>query len=163
MKRIFAPWRSEYIKNTNFDECIFCKASREKEDKKYYVLLRGKFSFVMMNIFPYNNGHIMIAPYKHTGNLSDLTQDELNELMNFTQKWESVLKDAMNPHGFNIGINIGKVAGAGVEDHIHIHIVPRWTGDTNFMPVFGETKVIPMDLDEAYEILNSTYDKKFSN
>lgn len=163
MKRIFAPWRSEYIKNPTFDECIFCKASREKEDKKYYILLRGKFSFVMMNIFPYNNGHIMIAPYKHTGNLADLTQDELDELITFTQKWESVLKDAMNPQGFNIGINIGKVAGAGVEDHIHIHIVPRWTGDTNFMPVFGETKVIPMGLDEAYEILKSTYDKKFSN
>lgn len=163
MKRIYAPWRAEYIKNPTCDECIFCKASQEKEDKICYVLMKGKLSFVMMNIFPYNNGHIMIAPYKHTGNLQDLTQDELNELISFTQIWEAVLKEAMKPQGFNIGINIGRVAGAGVEDHIHIHIVPRWSGDTNFMPVLGEAKVIPMNLNEAYEILKSTYDKKFSN
>lgn len=163
MKKIYAPWRSEYIRNPDNYSCIFCKASKGKNDKTCYVLLRGEHTFVMMNIFPYNNGHVMIAPYKHTGDLQELNLDEMNELISYTQIWEAAIREAMNPQGFNIGMNIGRVAGAGVEDHLHIHVVPRWSGDTNFMPVIGETKVIPMNLDEAYDLLKSTYEQKFTN
>lgn len=163
MDRIYAPWRSEYIKNPGGKECIFCRAARTKSDKECYVLLRGKYSLVVMNIYPYNSGHIMIAPYKHTGDLGDLTNDEMSELMSYSQVWEAVIREAMNPEGFNMGMNIGRIAGAGVLDHLHIHLVPRWSGDTNFMPIIGETKVIPISLEESYELLKSTYEKQFKN
>ena len=162
MDRIYAPWRSEYIRNPGGEECIFCKAAKSKNDRECFVLKRGEDSIVIMNIYPYNNGHIMIAPYKHTGNLLELNGDEMGELMSYTQSWVAVIQKAMNPQGFNIGINIGKIAGAGVEDHLHIHIVPRWSGDTNFMPIIGETKVVPMDLEEAYNLLISTHEQDFN-
>ncbi len=163
MKRIYAPWRSEYIKNPGGDECIFCKAALSKNDRECYVLARGEYSFVIMNKYPYNNGHIMIAPYKHTGDLQELSHDEMFELINYSQKWEAAIRKAMNPQGFNIGMNIGRVAGAGVKDHLHIHIVPRWSGDMSFMPVIGETKVIPMHLGEVYDLLKSTYEQQFNH
>lgn len=153
MNRIFAPWRYKYVSNPDSEDCIFCKAFESDDDRKSFVLFRGNFSFVMMNIYPYNNGHIMVAPNKHTGDFQKLSEDEMLEISVLLQKWQKVLKKAMNPDGFNIGMNLGRIAGAGFEDHLHYHIVPRWSGDTNFMPVIGETKVIPMSVEEGYNLL----------
>ncbi|MEA1912920.1 MAG: HIT domain-containing protein [candidate division WOR-3 bacterium] len=163
MKKIYAPWRSEYIKNPSGEGCIFCKAAESKDDRKWFVLSRGEHSFAMMNRYPYTNGHIMIAPYKHTGNLQELRLFELNELMELLQRWQAVISKAINPDGFNIGMNIGRTAGAGFEDHLHFHLVPRWRGDTNFMPVVAETKVIPVSLLEGYALLKSTYEQEFKD
>jgi len=157
MRRIFAPWRYKYVKNPNSESCIFCKAVSANDDRKFGVLFRGKFSFVIINKYPYNNGHIMVAPYKHTGNLGEINKNEMLEMAVIIQKWQQVIQKAMNPDGFNIGMNIGKIAGAGFEDHLHYHLVPRWNGDTNFMPIIGETKVVPMSIDEAYDILLKAY------
>lgn len=153
MNRIFAPWRYKYVSNPDSEDCIFCKAAKSKDDRKSFVLFRGESSFVMMNIYPYNNGHIMIAPYKHTGNLQGLSENELLEISILLQKWQEVLKKAMKADGFNIGMNLGRIAGAGFEEHLHYHLVPRWSGDTNFMAVIGETKVIPMSIEEGYGLL----------
>lgn len=139
--------------------CIFCKAVSSKDDRASGVLFRGKTAFVIMNRYPYNNGHIMVAPYKHTGDFGELSEDEMLEISVTLQRWQKVLRKAMKPEGFNIGINIGRIAGAGVEDHIHYHLVPRWGGDTNFMPVIGEAKVVPMSLEEGYDLLLKVYKK----
>ena len=157
MKRIFAPWRYKYIKNPDAEGCIFCRAVSSDDDRKSGVLFRGKFSFVIMNKYPYNNGHIMVAPYKHTGNFGEMNEDEMLELSVIIRKWQEVIKKAMKPDGFNLGMNIGRIAGAGFENHLHYHLVPRWSGDTNFMPVIGETKVVPISIDEAYDILLEAY------
>jgi ATP adenylyltransferase len=159
MKRLYAPWRYKYVSNPDSEDCIFCKAARTKDDKRSFVLNRGETSFVMMNIYPYNNGHLMIAPYKHTGNLQDLSESEMLEISTMLQKCQAVLKKAMKPEGFNIGMNLGRIAGAGFEEHLHYHIVPRWSGDTNFMAVIGDTKVIPMSLEEGYELLLRIYEE----
>lgn len=157
MNRIFAPWRYRYVSNPDAEDCIFCKAAAEKNDRKLGVLFRGKFAFVIMNKYPYNNGHIMIAPYKHTGNFGELGDDEMLEMSILIKKWQKVIEKAMRPEGFNIGMNIGKIAGAGFDQHLHYHLVPRWGGDTNFMPIIGETKVVPMSLEESYDLLLKTY------
>ncbi len=155
MKNLWAPWRMKYIKSLSKknEGCIFCNALRSSDDKKNYVLHRSENSFIILNIFPYNTGHLMVVPNKHTSNLADLDDDELLDLMKMTKLALRILKEEYNPDGFNIGANIGRVAGAGIEEHFHIHIVPRWNGDTNFMPVIAETKVIPESLDETYERL----------
>jgi ATP adenylyltransferase len=143
----------EYILKEKNEGCIFCEIPKENRDKENYVLYRGKSCFVILNTYPYNNGHIMIAPYAHIKNLEQLNKDTINELMSLCQKSISVLKEKMNPQGFNIGANIGKVSGAGILDHVHLHIVPRWQGDTNFMPVILDTKVMPQYLSETYDLL----------
>ena len=154
MKRLWAPWRKAYMDKTmKKQECIFCAKHEDNNDRKNHIIQRGELCFVMMNIYPYNNGHLMAAPYRHTGDLDDLTQDELMEMMELVKVSTQKLKSAVCPHGFNIGINLGEVAGAGFPGHIHIHIVPRWQGDTNFMPVTAGTKVIPQSLDDLYEKL----------
>mgnify|MGYP001043728259 CR=1 FL=1 len=153
MKHLWAPWRMEYILKEKNKGCIFCEIPKENSDKKNYVLYRGKFCFVILNTYPYNNGHIMIAPYAHIKNLEQLNKDTINELMSLCQKSISILKEKMNPQGFNIGANIGKVAGAGILEHVHLHIVPRWQGDTNFMPVIFNTKVMPEYLSKTYNLL----------
>ncbi len=153
MKRIYAPWRYKYVSNPDSEGCIFCKANCSDDDRKSGVLFRGKSSFAIMNLYPYNNGHIMVAPYRHTGNFGELSEDEMLEMSSILQEWQKVIKKAMNPDGFNIGMNLGRIAGAGFEDHLHYHLVPRWSGDTNFMPIIGETKVVPMSIDEAYDLL----------
>jgi len=158
MKQLWAPWRIEYIKLEKPKECIFCKAVKENKDKENLILWRGKDAFVIMNRFPYNNGHLMIAPYRHIGQFEELTKDELAEMSVLLQKSIIVLRKAMSPEGFNVGINIGKIAGAGVEDHIHMHIVPRWSGDTNFMPVISDTRVIPQALHDTYTELKNFID-----
>ncbi len=139
--------------------CIFCEKPKEQCDKDNLIVARFENCFVIMNAFPYNNGHLMVVPYRHVPSLSDLKDDELSELMKVTQIAEGVLREALKPHGFNIGMNLGRCAGAGIEDHIHIHIVPRWNGDTNFMPVIGETKVLPELLSQTYEKLKPLFEK----
>jgi len=157
MRRIFAPWRIRYIATPKHEGCIFCDLPKKNEDEKNLILYRGEMSFVMMNNYPYNPGHVMISPYRHVGEFEDLERDEMAEMMLLTQKSVRVIKEAMKPDGFNIGINLGKVAGAGIADHIHIHVVPRWEGDTNFMPVIGDVKVIPEAVEESYKKLKERF------
>lgn len=157
MKYLWAPWRMEYILKEKNEGCIFCEIPKENQDKENYVLYRGKFCFVILNTYPYNNGHIMIAPYAHIKNLEELNRDTMNELMSLCQKSISVLKKKINPQGFNIGANIGKVGGAGILEHVHLHIVPRWQGDTNFMPVISDTKIMPQYLSETYDLLKAGF------
>lgn len=156
MKQLWAPWRMEYIKSEKSEDCIFCSLPKENDDTKNYILYRGQSAFIMMNIFPYNSAHLMVSPFRHIGCMTKLGTDENTELNQLTLKCIEILRAAINPEGFNIGYNIGKAAGAGYDEHIHCHIVPRWLGDTNFMPVLGETKVHP-------EHLKSTYTKLLSH
>jgi ATP adenylyltransferase len=153
MKYVWAPWRIEYIRSAKPSGCILCDLPQEKRDKKNYILYRGKKNFIMLNSYPYNPGHLLVAPYRHVGNLEDLTEAERNEHYELLSRSIVVLKKVLNPAGFNIGANLGRVAGAGIEDHFHSHIVPRWQGDNNFMPVLGETKVIPQALADTYDTL----------
>ena len=156
MDRVFAPWRMEYILNNSDNNekkgsgCIFCDFPKEDEDEKRLIVHRGKFCFVILNAFPYNPGHLMVVPYRHTNDLPGLAPEELGEMMATVQTAVTVLKKVMDPQGFNIGMNLGKVAGAGIDQHLHIHIVPRWNGDTNFMPVLGGVRVVS-------EALNNTW------
>ncbi len=163
METLWAPWRMEYIlsaKEENQQGCLFCNLYSQDNDKKNLILYRGKLVFVIMNRFPYNNGHLMVVPYKHTGNLQEIEPEENQELMETVQLSCRALDAAMQPQGYNIGINLGKVGGAGVADHLHIHIVPRWNGDTNFMPVIGNTKVISEALDRTYQKLLEHFQQK---
>lgn len=153
MERIFAPWRIEYIRSPKHEGCIFCDFPKENRDDERLILHRGKMSFIIMNNYPYNPGHLMIAPYRHVGQLEELTQEEMEEIMSLASMAVRAIKESMSPDGFNIGINIGRVAGAGIEDHIHLHIVPRWNGDTNFMPVLADVKVIPEAVEDTFRIL----------
>ncbi len=159
MKIIWAPWRIEYIRSPKHDGCIFCDFPKENRDKERLILYRGEHCFIIMNNYPYNPGHVMIAPYRHVGKWEDLTDQELLEMMQLSQLVIKALKRTMNPHGFNMGVNLGRVAGAGIDDHVHLHIVPRWNGDTNFMPVIADTKVIPESLEEAYDELKAAIDE----
>jgi len=150
--RLWAPWRSHYVTEAVKSDsgCIFCQKLHDTRDEENLVLARTDRCFVLMNLYPYNNGHLLIAPHRHVGEMEEMDGDELRELMEVTRWMVRVLRRAMNPHGFNIGINVGRVAGAGIPGHFHIHIVPRWDGDTNFMPVLGETKVISEGLEHTY-------------
>lgn len=143
MEAIYAPWRSEYIRGEKPGGCIFCKGSLRSDE---FVLFEGRTCFVMMNRYPYSCGHLMVIPYRHLSWLYDLTPDEKLEMFNLLDHAIRALNETMKPSGFNLGINLGKVAGAGVDDHLHAHVVPRWTGDTNFMTVVGESRVISEDL-----------------
>lgn len=156
MKPLWAPWRMNFIlqnKSTAAAGCIFCSKPKEHQDRKNYILYRGAYVFVMLNIYPYNNGHLLISPYLHAKDLSQLDRTILTDLMETIQKSMTALEAAVSPEGFNIGINLGKAAGAGIEDHLHIHVVPRWAGDTNYMPVLSETRVIPEHLNATYDTL----------
>jgi len=154
MKKIWAPWRNKYILNKEPEEgCILCNRIRQTDDKENYILYRGKLTFIIMNIYPYNNGHLMTAPYKHTALLEELNKEEGEELFTSLTIGIKLLKSIFKPDGFNLGMNLGKVAGAGIEDHLHIHIVPRWNGDTNFMPVLANTKILSISLEETYRLL----------
>lgn len=154
MKNLWAPWRSEYLLSDNkSSRCIFCRAIEDTDDEKNLLIFRGKSCFCILNKYPYSGGHLMVSPNKHKNDLVDLNQDEMVELLTITGKAKSVLKKEMNPDGFNIGANFGKAAGAGVEGHFHLHIVPRWVGDTNFMPIISDTKVISQSLSDVYKLL----------
>jgi len=155
MENLWAPWRMTFIapKTEHSQGCIFCTKPAENRDEQTYILHRGELCYMMLNLYPYNNGHLMIVPYQHVGTIEKLDAATLAELMAQAQLALRALRFAMKPDGFNMGINEGKVAGAGFEEHIHLHIVPRWSGDTNFMPVLAEVKVMPEHLDSAYQKL----------
>jgi ATP adenylyltransferase len=157
MEKLYAPWRMTYIKGEKPVGCIFCKDSCRSED---LILFQGETAFVMMNRYPYISGHLMIIPYRHVSRMEDLTPEEKLEVFNLQDISVRVLNEALHPDGFNIGMNLGKAAGAGVDDHIHVHIVPRWSGDTNFMSVLGDVRVIPEDIYKTWEIL-LPYFKKY--
>lgn len=160
MEQLWAPWRLEYIVGEKVEGCIFCVFPQQTNDRDSHILYRGKHAFVIMNAFPYSNGHLLVAPYRHTGDLSELSADESLEMMQLVQMSVRVLKEAVNPDGLNIGVNMGTAAGAGIADHVHMHIVPRWNGDTNFMPVFADVKVIPEALETTYDKLKVIFDKQ---
>jgi ATP adenylyltransferase len=160
MKQLWAPWRMEYInqeKTETSKSCIFCSRIAQRRDKKNLIVFRGDLAFIIMNRFPYNNGHLMVVPYRHTGDLPQLKKDEKADLFQLLQLSVKVLETVMKPQGYNIGMNLGRVAGAGVEDHLHFHIVPRWNGDTNFMPVLAGTKVISEALERSYQKLQAAF------
>jgi len=154
MKVVWAPWRMEYVGSGQANEgCIFCPGHDRNQDEKKLILYRGEWSIVLMNRFPYSNGHLLLAPLRHVSSFDSLSPDEKLDLLNMVERSVSVLKEVMDPAGFNIGMNLGKVAGAGVEDHMHFHIVPRWSGDTNYMTVLGEVRIIPEHIQATYEKL----------
>lgn len=150
MEKLWAPWRVEYLRNPGTG-CFFCRGLKAKDDRKVFILERGEKAFIIMNRYPYNNGHCMVAPVRHTGLIESLNDDEILDINRFLARLIKAMNYTMKPQGFNIGINQGRVAGAGVVDHIHIHCVPRWQGDTNFMPVLSETKVVSEAILETYE------------
>ncbi len=150
MDRLWAPWRIEYIRNPNRG-CFLCEALKQKDEKKVLIVEKNSKAFVIMNRYPYNNGHLLIAPTRHIGLIEELNEDEMIEMHRLISRAIKAMAITIHPEGFNIGINLGRVAGAGLVNHIHIHLVPRWQGDTNFMPISGETKVISEALLETYE------------
>jgi len=149
----------EYILSKKGEGCIFCEKITENDDRANYILYRGRRCYAMLNLYPYNNGHLMISPYRHVPSPEQLEEDELTEMMLVLNKSLEALRRAMHPDGFNIGINIGKAAGAGIEEHVHIHVVPRWEADTNFMPVLSNTRVIPELLDDTYRKLRAAWEE----
>ena len=157
MKQLWAPWRMEYIQMEKPEECILCNKPKQKDDTANYILYRGDKNFIIMNSYPYNSGHLMIVPYRHIANLEELTDEERREHFEIASRSIKILRQLFNPAGFNIGINIGKVAGAGIDDHIHTHLVPRWLGDTNFMPVIADTKVINEALAKTHKKLKGKF------
>ena len=157
MEHIWAPWRIEYIQMEKSKGCILCEKPRQNSDTVNYILYRGDKNFVIMNAYPYNPGHLMVAPYRHVAKLDELTDEERREHFEMVSQSIKILRQAFNPGGFNVGINMGKAAGAGIEEHVHTHVVPRWQGDTNFMPVLSEVRVIPEALAETYEKLKGKF------
>jgi ATP adenylyltransferase len=156
VKKLWAPWRLKYLTGGGKEDgCVFCKkpAMNPSNDKESLILKRGRYCFIIMNLYPYNNGHVMVVPYKHTGDLNDLGDHELLEMMQFAQLMIRVFKKVYAPEGFNCGFNLGHAAGAGIREHLHFHVLPRWTGDTNFMPVIGETRVISEHILDTYDKL----------
>ncbi len=151
MQQLWAPWRIGYVTKSRIDNgCIFCDKPKEHDDFKNLILFRNLESYAIMNLYPYNSGHLLVTTYEHKGELHNLTQTQILDLMQTVNKSIFALNKAIKPDGFNLGINIGDIAGAGIKDHIHIHIVPRWKGDTNFMPVISDTKVINEELNNLY-------------
>ena len=155
---LWAPWRVDFIRSKKSTQCFLCiDPDDTAKDRENLILSREKHCFIILNRYPYNSGHLLIAPYRHTGDIEDLTKDELHEMMDITVKLKQLLTSVMSPDGFNAGFNLGAAAGAGVADHIHMHIVPRWNGDTNFMPVIGDTTVVPEALEATLEILKTAW------
>jgi ATP adenylyltransferase len=162
MERLWSPWRLAYVTATEHATgCIFCDATgpTPDPDREALVLVRGRQSYVILNLYPYNSGHLMVAPNRHIGSLAQAKPEELDEMMRFTRDAEVALTEAYQPQGINVGINIGRPAGAGILDHVHIHLVPRWTGDTNFMSVFGNTRVLPEDLSDSAKRLRPVFQR----
>ena len=159
MEHIWSPWRYQYITSADREPgCVFCRMIAADDDAKNYIVHRAKLNFVVLNLFPYTSGHLMIVPYQHTASLSSIEDAGTNEMMSLAKRSESALGDEYHPDGFNIGLNLGRSAGAGVADHVHLHVVPRWTGDANFVSVVGETRVLPEDLPTTYSKLKKHFD-----
>ncbi|HRZ39857.1 MAG TPA: HIT domain-containing protein [Candidatus Omnitrophota bacterium] len=162
MDKLWAPWRSQYLtaitdKKSKTKKCLFCRIAEEQDDRKNAIFVRREHCYAVLNIFPYNNGHSLVVPYRHVSDLSRLNEEEKLEFFALIDHVKGLMVRELNPDGFNIGMNIGKAAGAGVPDHIHMHIVPRWLGDVNFMPVISETKVISQSLNELYKRLSAAH------
>lgn len=160
MRIIFAPWRYDYVKNSdNTTSCVFCDIEASSDDEASLVVYRGQHNFVVLNRYPYVSGHMMIVPCSHVDQLDLLSQEARVEMMALTNVVVRALRDLYNPQGFNVGMNIGPAAGAGIADHLHMHAMPRWGGDTNFITVIGDTRVIPEDLSETYKKMRDWFDK----
>ncbi|MGB8656507.1 MAG: HIT domain-containing protein [Candidatus Zixiibacteriota bacterium] len=159
MEKLWAPWREKFVLCEKHPGCFLCRTAKEKQDRKNLILLRGQKCFVILNRYPYNNGHVMVAPFRHVGNLEDLKDNESSELLKISQLCIGAIKSGLKSQAINLGMNLGKVSGAGVEDHLHLHIVPRWLGDTNFMPIIGETKIISVGLSSTYRVLKEELEK----
>lgn len=157
MERIWAPWRIRYIQMEKSGGCILCEKPGEDNDTLNYILYRGNKNFIILNSYPYNPGHLMVAPYRHVASLDEFSDEERNEHFELVSRGIKVLRQAFDPGGFNIGVNIGKVAGTGIDDHVHTHIVPRWQGDTNFVPVLSDIRVLPEALSDTYEKLKGKF------
>jgi ATP adenylyltransferase len=154
MDYIFTPWRYAYVTSTGkSSSCIFCDALKAESDRAAWIVYRGQYSFIILNAFPYTSGHVMLVPYEHVDELQKLTSDAAHEIIDLSRKMERVLREVYHPEGVNLGMNIGKAAGAGVAGHIHMHVLPRWTADSNFMTVVGETRILPESLEITYERL----------
>jgi ATP adenylyltransferase len=154
MDYLWTPWRYSYIASgVKDDECIFCAAAEGRDDAKSLIVLRGKKNFVILNRYPYTSGHVMVVPYAHLASLTESEPETLSEMMALAQRIERALGNLYHPNGFNVGINIGKAAGAGIAGHLHLHVLPRWIGDTNFMTTVGETRVQPEELATTYQRL----------
>jgi ATP adenylyltransferase len=155
MNQLWTPWRMAYIRREKRPGCIFCEMLDAEDDREMLILRRGEHAFLVLNKYPYNNGHLMAVPYRHVDTLEALSAEEMADMMALASLGVRALRASANPHGFNVGINIGKVAGAGVLDHVHTHVVPRWEGDANFMPVLADVRLIPQALGETYEELKA--------
>ena len=155
---MWSPWRMDYIaggeeRASGGPACVFCDLPAQRDDARTYILYRGERAFVVMNLYPYNSGHLMMVPYAHEASLAGLDEPTLTELMTLAKRSQSILEERMRPQGFNLGVNQGRGAGAGIADHLHMHLLPRWAGDTNFMTAVGDVRVIPQHLDETYRLL----------
>lgn len=158
----FTPWRMAYIQHSDKPDepsCVLCARGQEEPEPANLVLYRGATCYILMNLYPYNTGHLMIVPYDHTADLPQLDSATASELFQLTRSSVAILASALTPHGFNIGMNLGRTAGAGIDEHLHMHIVPRWTGDANFMPIVGGTKLIPEALEQTYAKLRPLFDQ----
>ncbi|MBN1657631.1 MAG: HIT domain-containing protein [Anaerolineae bacterium] len=158
MKHLWSPWRLEYLTASRKDECVFCRAIAGDDDRESLVLWRGEHTFLILNRYPYNNGHLMVVPYDHVPTFETLDAATLTELMLLMNRAVAALRKAMMPDGFNLGANLGHVAGAGVADHVHLHVVPRWAGDTNFMPIVGDMRVVPQTWWQTYDQVRAALD-----
>jgi ATP adenylyltransferase len=157
-QRLWAPWRLKYVHGEREESgCIFCLAADTDDDEARHVVQRGERSFVMLNAFPYNSGHLLVCPHRHVASIENLDADELLDLMTLTQRSLRALREAYRPDGFNLGVNEGEVAGAGFAGHVHVHVVPRWAADSNFMAVTGDTRVLPQSLEDSYAALRERF------
>lgn len=157
MENIWAPWRIDYIEMDKPESCFFCDKSKVSNDTNNYILFRGKYNFIILNSYPYNPGHLLISPFRHISTFHDFLDSERNEHFKIISRGIDCLTKVYNPGGYNIGLNLSRLAGAGVVDHIHTHVVPRWSGDTNFMPILTDTKVIPQALSDTYQRLKAYF------
>ena len=157
MDRLWAPWRLQYVTKEKTGDCIFCDKPLAGDDRAAYIVHRGAHAYVMLNAFPYNNGHIMVVPYAHIADLEELPPETIHEMMDLAQLATRALKSSFTPDGLNLGFNLGAAAGAGSKDHLHLHLVPRWVGDTNFMPVVGDVRVIPESLEQTFGKLTEAF------
>jgi len=160
MDYLWSPWRYQYVSNSQQSEgCIFCSLHEEKNDEARYILHRGSFNYVVLNIFPYTSGHLLIIPFEHIALLNDASKESSDEMMDLTKQTQLAIEQEYHPHGFNIGMNLGRAAGAGVAEHFHMHVLPRWYGDINFTTTVGETRVLPEALETTYQRLKKYFDR----
>ncbi len=159
MNYLWSPWRMEYIESNKENGCVFCMAQEREDGAENLIVLRGEYSYVILNRYPYTSGHLMVVPFAHKPNFEELDPPTRAEMMELTSRAMTVLRKAYNPQAFNMGANIGEAAGAGVKEHVHIHIVPRWVGDTNFMSAVGEIRVLPEALEDTYQRIKNAFEE----